>query len=81
MIRPPAHGLHPLAQVAVTFVIGATAGALLIGGIELLDLRGLAALLDASGGPLQLRDRAAAVWIAGQLAILVHHIVPTMLRA
>lgn len=73
--------LHPLAQFALTFAIGALAGAVFMAGVAALGLEAVSGFLDMSGGGLDARDVTAVLWIAGQLAVFIHHIVPGMLRA
>lgn len=69
-----------LRDLGATFVSGAAAGCLLMGGIKLFDLDVARALLDVSGDGIDLRDTGAVSWIFGQMAILIRFVVPGLLH-
>ena len=72
---------HPLAILAATFAIGASAGVAFFAGACWVSPLGAAALLDLHRDGLDLKDGLAFAWLFGHAAILLHHVLPNIARA
>lgn len=70
---------HPLAEIAATFLTGALAGGLFLAGISVLAPDS-AAMFDLHGDGLDVKDAWAVMWLFGHAAILVHFVLPGILR-
>lgn len=70
-----------LLDIGVTFLSGAIAGGLLVGGVVALDLHAAKAVIDISGNGLDVRDTAAVAWIFGQMALVFRFVLPAMMHA
>ncbi len=70
-----------LLDIGVTFLSGAIAGGLLVGGVVALDLQAARAVIDISGNGVDVRDAAAVAWIFGQMALVFRFVLPAVMHA
>ncbi|MBN9039492.1 MAG: hypothetical protein J0H53_25820 [Rhizobiales bacterium] len=74
-------GSSPRAQVVLTFLTGAAAGLVFLVGASAVSPEAAAALLDLHRDGIGAKDALVIAWLFGQVAILVHHILPGIARA
>lgn len=67
---------HPAITVATTFAIGAAAGLSFLTGAASFQPGATAALFDVGRDGIGLTEGLVAAWLFGQVAILLHHVLP-----
>ena len=71
---------HPLSLLARPFARGAMAGLVFLIVASAVSPEAAAALLDLHRDGIDLKDALAFAWLFGHAAILIHHILPGIVR-
>lgn len=69
-----------LRMLGGSFVAGMAGGAVLLLGIQLMDLRAAKVALDMGGDGLDLRAVVAVLWLFGNAAVFLRHVIPVLVR-
>lgn len=73
-------GSNPVAAVATTFVTGAAAGLAVFIGAAWLQPEAAEFAFDWLGDGLGPADAVLPSWLFGHVALIVHHILPGIIR-
>lgn len=74
-------GLHAVAAMTSTFMIGVLAGVAVLVGVSWLNPEAATLVFDWSGDGIGLCDALIPAWFLGHMALIVHHILPGIARA